>query len=131
MATLTFLGAAGTVTGSRYVLEAGGERLMIDCGAFEGSKELRLRNWSPLPVGPGSIRWLVLTHAHLDHTGYIPRFIKEGFRGEIYSTSGTLDLAHLLLPIPATCKKKTRRLPTARASPSTRPPCRFTPMTMP
>ncbi|HXJ95434.1 MAG TPA: MBL fold metallo-hydrolase [Terriglobia bacterium] len=98
MATLTFLGAAGTVTGSRYVLEAGGERLMIDCGTFEGSKELRLRNWSPLPVDAGSIHWLVLTHAHLDHTGYIPRFIKEGFRGEIYSTGGTLDLAHLLLP---------------------------------
>jgi metallo-beta-lactamase family protein len=98
MATLTFLGAAGTVTGSRYVLEAGGERLMIDCGAFEGSKELRLRNWSPLPVDPGSIRWLVLTHAHLDHSGYIPRFIKEGFRGECYSTGGTADLARLLLP---------------------------------
>jgi metallo-beta-lactamase family protein len=98
METLTFLGAAGTVTGSRYVLEAGGERLMIDCGTFEGSKELRLRNWSPLPVDAGSIRWLVLTHAHLDHTGYIPRFIKEGFRGDIYSTSGTADLARLLLP---------------------------------
>jgi metallo-beta-lactamase family protein len=98
MATLTFVGATGTVTGSRYVLEAGGERLMVDCGAFEGSKELRLRNWSPMPVDAGSIRWLVLTHAHLDHTGYIPRFIKEGFRGEIYCTGGTADLARLLLP---------------------------------
>jgi metallo-beta-lactamase family protein len=98
MATLTFLGAAGSVTGSRYVLESGGERLMIDCGIFEGSKELRLRNWSPLPLDAGSIRWLVLTHAHLDHTGYIPRFIKEGFRGAIYSTGGTVDLARLLLP---------------------------------
>ncbi len=98
MATLTFLGAAGTVTGSRYVLEAGGERLMIDCGTFEGSKELRLRNWNPLPVDAAGIRWLALTHAHLDHTGYIPRFIKEGFRGEIYCTGGTADLARLLLP---------------------------------
>jgi metallo-beta-lactamase family protein len=98
MATLTFLGAAGSVTGSRYLLEAGGERLMIDCGTFEGSKELRLRNWSPMPVDAGSIRWLVLTHAHLDHTGYIPRFIKEGFRAPIYATSGTADLARLLLP---------------------------------
>src|SRR5215472_8034622 len=71
---------------------------MFDCGAFEGSKELRLRNWSPLQVDAKSIRLLVLTHAHLDHTGYIPRFIKEGFRGEIYCTAGTLDLAHLLLP---------------------------------
>jgi metallo-beta-lactamase family protein len=98
MATLQFLGAAGTVTGSRYLLEAGGERLMIDCGLFEGKKELRLRNWSPCPLEAGSIRWLVLTHAHLDHTGYIPRFIQEGFRGEIYATSGTIDLCRLLLP---------------------------------
>ena len=98
MATLTFLGAAGSVTGSRYLLEAGGERLMIDCGTFEGSKELRLRNWNPLPVDAGSIRGLVLTHAHLDHTGYIPRFIKEGFRGPIYATGATVDLARLLLP---------------------------------
>lgn len=68
MATLTFLGAAGTVTGSRYLLEAGGERLLVDCGLFEGSKEHRLRNWSSFPVEPSSIRKLVLTHAHLDHT---------------------------------------------------------------
>ena len=98
MATLTFLGAAGTVTGSRYLLEAGGERLLVDCGLFEGSKELRLRNWSSFPVEPSSIRKLVLTHAHLDHTGYIPRLVKAGFRGEIWATSGTVDLAHLLLP---------------------------------
>jgi len=98
MATLTFLGAAGTVTGSRYLLEAGGQRLLVDCGLFEGRKELRLRNWSPFPVEPGSIRWLLLTHAHLDHTGYIPRLVKEGFEGQIYATGGTVDLAHLLLP---------------------------------
>ncbi len=98
MPTLQFLGAAGTVTGSRYLLEAGGERLMIDCGLFQGEKELRLRNWSPFPVDPSSIQWLVLTHAHLDHTGYIPRFINEGFRGQILATSATVDLARLLLP---------------------------------
>ncbi len=98
MATLTFLGAAGTVTGSRYLLEAGGERLMIDCGLFQGVKELRLRNWSPFPVDPSSIQWLVLTHAHLDHTGYIPRFIKQGFCGQVLATRATVDLAHLLLP---------------------------------
>jgi metallo-beta-lactamase family protein len=98
MATVTFLGAAGTVTGSRYLLEAGGERLMIDCGLFQGEKELRLRNWGPFPVDPSSIQWLVLTHAHLDHTGYIPRFINEGFRGQILATQATVDLAHLLLP---------------------------------
>jgi metallo-beta-lactamase family protein len=98
MPTLQFLGAAGTVTGSRYLLEAGGERLLIDCGLFQGEKELRLRNWSPFPVDPSSIQWLVLTHAHLDHTGYVPRFINEGFRGQILATPATVDLAHLLLP---------------------------------
>ena len=98
MATLMFLGGAGTVTGSRYLVEAGGERLMIDCGLFQGEKELRLRNWSPFPVDPSTIQWLVLTHAHLDHTGYIPRFVNEGFRGQILATQATVDLANLLLP---------------------------------
>jgi len=98
MPTLTFLGAAGTVTGSRYLIEAGGERLLVECGLFEGLKELRLRNWNPFPAPPASINWLLLTHAHLDHTGYIPRLIKEGFHGPILATSGTVDLARLLLP---------------------------------
>jgi len=98
MATLQFLGAAGTVTGSKYVVEAGGERLMIDCGLFQGPKELRQRNWDPLPISPASIRWLVLTHAHLDHVGYIPRLVKEGFAGEILATGATVELARLTLP---------------------------------
>ena len=98
MATLTFLGATGTVTGSKYLLEAGGERLMIDCGLFQGEKELRLRNWNPLPIPPSSIQWLVLTHAHLDHTGYIPRLMKDGFRGQIYASPATVDLSKLVLP---------------------------------
>ena len=88
MATLTFLGATGTVTGSKYLLEAGGERLMVDCGLFQGQKELRLRNWNPLPVPPASIQWLLLTHAHLDHVGYIPRLVKDGFRGQNTGVSG-------------------------------------------
>ena len=98
MATLTFLGATGTVTGSKYLLEAGGERLMIDCGLFQGAKELRLRNWNPLPIPASSIQWVVLTHAHLDHTGYVPRLVKEGFRGQIYASPASLDLLKLLLP---------------------------------
>jgi len=98
MATLTFLGATGTVTGSKYLLEAGGERLLIDCGLFQGLKELRLRNWNPLPIPPSCIQWLVLTHAHLDHTGYIPRLVKEGFKGQIYASSATVDLSKLVLP---------------------------------
>jgi metallo-beta-lactamase family protein len=98
MPTLTFLGATGTVTGSKYLLEAAGERLMIDCGLFQGEKELRERNWNPLPVPPSSIQWLVLTHAHLDHVGYIPRLVKDGFHGKILATSATVDLAKLTLP---------------------------------
>ena len=98
MATLQFLGAAGTVTGSRYLVEAGGERLLVDCGLFEGVKELRLRNWNPFPAPPASIHGLLLTHAHLDHTGYIPRLMHEGFRGAVLTTSATVDLCRLLLP---------------------------------
>jgi len=98
MSTLTFLGATGTVTGSKYLLEAGGERLMIDCGLFQGEKELRLRNWNPLPVPAASIQWLLLTHAHLDHVGYIPRLVKDGFRGQILASSATVDLAKIVLP---------------------------------
>jgi len=98
MSTLQFLGATGTVTGSRFLLEAGGERLMIDCGLFQGAKELRLRNWNPFPVPAASIQWVVLTHAHLDHLGYIPRLIKEGFRGQVLASGATVDLARLVLP---------------------------------
>ena len=98
MPTLTFLGATGTVTGSKYLVEAGGERLMVDCGLFQGDKELRLRNWNPLPVPPASIQWLLLTHAHLDHVGYIPRLVKDGFRGQILTSSATVDLAGIVLP---------------------------------
>ena len=98
MPRLTFLGATGTVTGSKYLLEAAGERLMIDCGLFQGHKDLRLRNWNPLPVEPGSIHWVALTHAHLDHIGYIPRLVKEGFQGQVLASAATVDLAQLVLP---------------------------------
>ncbi len=98
MPTLTFLGATGTVTGSKYLLEANGERVMIDCGLFQGDKELRLRNWSSLPIPPASIHWVVLTHAHLDHIGYIPRLIKDGFHGQVLASAATVDLAKLVLP---------------------------------
>ena len=98
MSTLTFLGATGTVTGSKYLLEAGGERLLVDCGLFQGDKELRLRNWNPLPVPPSSLQWVLLTHAHLDHVGYIPRLVKDGFRGQIMASSSTVDLARIVLP---------------------------------
>jgi metallo-beta-lactamase family protein len=98
MATLTFLGAAGSVTGSRHLVEAGGKKLLLDCGLFQGGKELRLRNWAPLPVEPASIDWVVLSHAHIDHTGYLPRLVREGFRSTIYANAATRDLCGILLP---------------------------------
>ncbi len=95
---LTFLGAAGTVTGSKHLLEVGGRRVLVDCGLFQGLKELRLRNWEPLPVDPRTIDAVVLTHAHLDHCGYLPRLVAGGFRGRIFCTPGTKDLCSLVLP---------------------------------
>src|ERR1700677_395299 len=97
MAKITFLGAAGTVTGSKYLIEAGGKRLLVDCGLFQGSKELQQRNWNNLQVDPASIDWVLLTHAHIDHTGYIPRLVQNGFRGPIYSNAVTRELCELLL----------------------------------
>lgn len=94
---LRFLGAAGTVTGSRYLVEHGGRRVLVDCGLFQGLKQLRLRNWAPFPVPPSSIDAIVLTHAHLDHSGYLPRLVAEGFHGEVYATPGTADLLPILL----------------------------------
>ena len=96
--TLQFLGAAGTVTGSRYLIEAGGHRVLIDCGLFQGYKQLRERNWAPFPVDPASIDAAVLTHAHLDHSGYLPALVKQGFRGPIHCTDGSVALCGLLLP---------------------------------
>lgn len=94
---LSFLGAAGTVTGSRHLLEADGQRILIDCGLFQGLKQLRLRNWGPFPVAPDSIKAIVLTHAHLDHSGYLPRLAHDGFRGSVYATPATVDLCQILL----------------------------------
>ena len=97
MPKLTFLGAAGTVTGSKYLVEAEGKRLLVDCGLFQGLKELRLRNWNPLPQKPDTFDWCVLTHAHLDHTGYLPRLVRDGFRGPIYADAATIELCGILL----------------------------------
>lgn len=97
MPKLTFLGAAGTVTGSKYLVEAEGKRLLVDCGLFQGLKELRLRNWNPLPQKPVSFDWCLLTHAHLDHTGYLPRLVRDGFRGPIYADGATIELCNILL----------------------------------
>ena len=97
-ATLTFLGAAGTVTGSKHFLESGQARLLLDCGLFQGLKELRQRNWAPCPVPAASIGGVLLSHAHIDHSGALPRLGREGFRGPIYCTPGTADLLKIMLP---------------------------------
>lgn len=95
---LTFLGANATVTGSRHLLQAGNSRILVDCGLFQGYKTLRLRNWAPFPVDVASIDAVVLTHAHLDHSGYLPRLVSQGFRGRVWCTRATRSLCRILLP---------------------------------
>lgn len=96
--TISFLGGVGTVTGSKYLIEAGGRRVLIDCGLFQGFKQLRLRNWAKLPVEPKSIDAVILTHAHIDHSGYLPLLVKNGFVGPIFCTDATRALCDILLP---------------------------------
>jgi metallo-beta-lactamase family protein len=98
MTSLRFLGGVGTVTGSKYLLESGKRKILIDCGLFQGLKQLRLRNWARFPIDPAQIDAVVLTHAHLDHSGYLPLLVKNGFRGPVYCTPGTRDLCAILLP---------------------------------
>lgn len=98
MSTITFLGAARTVTGSKYLVESDGRRVLVDCGLYQGLKELRERNWAPLPVEPATIDAVAITHAHLDHTGYLPRLVKDGFKGRIFCTPATADLCRITLP---------------------------------
>lgn len=95
---ITFLGGVGTVTGSKYLVETGDRRILVDCGLFQGFKHLRSRNWKPLPVAPAEIDLVLLTHAHIDHSGYLPLLTREGFRGEIHATAPTRALCDILLP---------------------------------
>jgi metallo-beta-lactamase family protein len=97
MAKLTFLGAAGCVTGSKYLVEAAGKRLLVDCGLFQGNNELKDRNWKPLPIDPKTIDYAVLTHAHLDHTGWLPVLVRDGYRGSILANPATIELTETLL----------------------------------
>ena len=98
MASIEFLGAAGTVTGSKYLVATSRARVLVDCGLFQGLKDLRLRNWDKPHFDPRSIDAIVLTHAHIDHAGYIPRLVRQGFEGPIYATPPTIDLCGILLP---------------------------------
>lgn len=95
---LTFLGAAGTVTGSKYLLKSNGMQFLIDCGLFQGLKQLRLKNWAKLPVQASDINAVILTHAHIDHSGYLPLLVKNGFSGKVYCSHATYDLCKILLP---------------------------------
>lgn len=97
MAKLTFLGAAGCVTGSKYLVEAAGKKLLVDCGLFQGTDDLKERNWNPLPVDPKTIDYLVLTHAHLDHTGWLPVLVRDGYNKTIYANPATIELTEILL----------------------------------
>jgi len=97
MAKLTFLGAAGCVTGSKYLVEAAGKKLLVDCGLFQGTDDLKERNWQPLPVDLNSINFAILTHAHLDHTGWLPVVVRDGFRKPIFANPATIELTELLL----------------------------------
>jgi metallo-beta-lactamase family protein len=106
---LTFLGAAGTVTGSQYLLESDHHRVLVDCGMFQGLKSLRVRNWARLPVHPASVSGVVLTHAHLDHSGLLPRLVANGYGGRIFSTAGTADLCKLILPDAARLQEEDAR----------------------
>ncbi len=98
MATLSFWGGVGTVTGSKYLIESGSSRVLIDCGLFQGLKELRERNWQEPPFDPKSLSAVLITHAHIDHTGYLPRLVRQGFKGPIYCSRGTSELLNILLP---------------------------------
>ena len=95
--TIHFLGAAGTVTGSKFLLDTGNHKILVDCGLFQGLKKLRLLNWDYLPVDAEDIDTVLLTHGHLDHSGYLPRLVKMGFHGRIQGTAPTLDIAKIIL----------------------------------
>lgn len=98
MATLTFWGAAGTVTGSKYLIETNQRRVLVDCGLFQGPRVMRERNWAAAPFPAASVDAVLLTHAHIDHTGYLPRFVNQGFHGPVYCSRGTAELLQILLP---------------------------------
>src|SRR3954467_13557331 len=98
MPTLSFWGAAGSVTGSKYLIESDQARVLVDCGLFQGMRELRDRNWQEPPFNAASVDAVLITHAHIDHTGYLPRFVQHGFRGPVYCSRGTADLMKILLP---------------------------------
>src|SRR3989449_11657265 len=121
MPTLSFWGAAGTVTGSKYLIESKRARVLVDYGLFQGGHDLRDRNWQEPPFNAASVNACIITHAHIDHTGYLPRFVNHGFRGPVYCSAGTAGFMKILLPDLAPLQeegtdypkrdKKTKQLP--------------------
>ena len=117
MPSLQFHGAIDTVTGSRYLVGSDRARILVDCGLFQGPKKLRDRNWTPPPFDAASLEAVVLTHAHIDHSGYLPRLCKAGFTGPIFCTRGTSDLLQLLLPDSGFLQEEQARHATKESSP--------------
>ena len=113
---ISFLGAAETVTGSRFLVQAGSTRILVDCGLFQGVKRLREKNWEPFPVAPSSLDAVVLTHAHVDHSGYLPALVRDGFAGDIWCTPSTAALAQILLPDTAHIQEEDARYANKRRS---------------
>jgi metallo-beta-lactamase family protein len=98
LASIEFWGGVGTVTGSKYLVQTNKARVLVDCGMFQGLKELRERNWQEPPFDPRALNAVLITHAHIDHTGYLPRLVRQGFHGPVYCSRGTADLLKILLP---------------------------------
>lgn len=119
---LSFLGAAGTVTGSRLLVEHDGYRALVDCGMFQGERELRRRNWQPFPVEPSTVDSVVISHAHLDHVGWLPRLVADGFSGPVYCTQGTAELAAIVLRDAAHLQEEDARYAEGKGYSRHRPP---------
>lgn len=109
MAKISFHGGTGTVTGSKYLLESNGKKVLVDCGLFQGLRKLRERNWQPLPFNPKEVDAVIITHAHIDHTGFLPRLVKLGFEGKVYTSRATGDLMKILLPDSARLQEEEAR----------------------
>ena len=121
-AALTFLGGAGTVTGSKFLVESSGHRVLVDCGLFQGQRALRRQNWAAFPVPPAEIEAVALTHAHLDHCGYVPALYRKGFRGRVLCTTGTRELAEIVLRDSAHLQEEDARWAGAHGTSKHRPP---------